>query len=521
MLEKLIIVVNLIVYLALFCLFFIDIWEFSVDDSFIFFRYAENIARGFGVVFNHGETPGEGFTSWAWVGLLSIICLSGFELIVTSKCLGFLFFLFSAGLVFVIIAELNSWSSTGKITAFILAGGVLLNYPLLAHSVSGMETSLFIFSFTGLIYVTTRAWNGQEHDDKYWLLLSLSTFFLFLVRPEGIVAGGISYLTLGIRHQGAWRKPRVYLFIMSGLIIPLALFLLWKLVYFGHILPLTFYHKVVSGEREYEWTFRLFFRFVGAYGWLIFPVLLLSYHTLYSHRKKIFWYYYILFIVMIGFYLFFVPVMNYLNRFYMPYLVVLVILLSPAVSSLVGTILNLKNGISRLVLILLIFFLMVTGMNLNIHRDRRSVENWKMMVTPERYRGKLGRVMSFLPSTVVVANTEMGVIPYYSGLTCLDMAGLTDPIIAHQGLTMNYLSSRNTDLILFARDVRKIPAQEFQTNYFPYGKIFLAPAFKHDYEFLGSFVAWADKKSRYYFFVNKNSAKNSDIRQWYQKYVKL
>src|ERR1700694_476045 len=48
----------------------------GVDDANIFFRYAHNIARGHGFVFNPGGERVEGFTSLLWV----LVCAFFFKL---------------------------------------------------------------------------------------------------------------------------------------------------------------------------------------------------------------------------------------------------------------------------------------------------------------------------------------------------------------------------------------------------------------------------------------------------------
>jgi len=41
-----------------------------VDDAYIFFRYAENIVNGYGFVWNIGEQPVEGYTSFLYLVVL-------------------------------------------------------------------------------------------------------------------------------------------------------------------------------------------------------------------------------------------------------------------------------------------------------------------------------------------------------------------------------------------------------------------------------------------------------------------
>lgn len=46
--------------------------NFTTDDPFISYRYAENLASGYGLVFNKGEWV-EGFSNPTWVFILSLI----------------------------------------------------------------------------------------------------------------------------------------------------------------------------------------------------------------------------------------------------------------------------------------------------------------------------------------------------------------------------------------------------------------------------------------------------------------
>jgi hypothetical protein len=50
--------------------FHIAIVDYSADDGFISFRYADHLARGQGLVYNIGERV-EGYTNFLWVALLA------------------------------------------------------------------------------------------------------------------------------------------------------------------------------------------------------------------------------------------------------------------------------------------------------------------------------------------------------------------------------------------------------------------------------------------------------------------
>ena len=46
-------------------------WQWTIDDSFISYRYAANLAAGHGLVFNHGEWV-EGYSNPMWVLILAV-----------------------------------------------------------------------------------------------------------------------------------------------------------------------------------------------------------------------------------------------------------------------------------------------------------------------------------------------------------------------------------------------------------------------------------------------------------------
>src|SRR3989304_2142112 len=50
---------------------------FLTDDAYISFRYARNLARGAGLVFNPGGEPVEGYTNFLWVVLLAGVARLG------------------------------------------------------------------------------------------------------------------------------------------------------------------------------------------------------------------------------------------------------------------------------------------------------------------------------------------------------------------------------------------------------------------------------------------------------------
>src|SRR5438045_1442706 len=59
---------------------------FVIDDAFISFRYAENLARGHGLVYNPGDYV-EGYTNFLWVVIIAAVNALGGDSLLWSKLL--------------------------------------------------------------------------------------------------------------------------------------------------------------------------------------------------------------------------------------------------------------------------------------------------------------------------------------------------------------------------------------------------------------------------------------------------
>src|SRR5258706_10068098 len=53
------------------------VYNATVDDAFITFRYSSNLLAGEGPRWNPGELPVEGYTSFGWMVLMTGPCLAG------------------------------------------------------------------------------------------------------------------------------------------------------------------------------------------------------------------------------------------------------------------------------------------------------------------------------------------------------------------------------------------------------------------------------------------------------------
>jgi hypothetical protein len=90
--TKNICIVAIFVSVILFILMLVYVWNFTVDDAFISFVYGEHLANGFGLVWNIGQPPVEGYTNFLWVLMIAFILLLKLNPVISIKLIGLLCF---------------------------------------------------------------------------------------------------------------------------------------------------------------------------------------------------------------------------------------------------------------------------------------------------------------------------------------------------------------------------------------------------------------------------------------------
>lgn len=223
----------------------------TMDDAFISFRYAENLAAGNGLVFNIGERV-EGYTNFLWTVLLAVPAWFGagehdLGMLLVGK---FMSLGFSLGSLAVVCWDRGPAAARRPLAAFPL-GAVFLatTAPALVWSMGALEGPMVGF----LLALSAREWFREVDPQLPQRKLSLSALWLALAcmtRPEPIVliaplfALRLAFWSKPLR--GAWREHLRYLLTFA---VPCALFLLWRWSYYGDLLPNTYYAKL-HGDRN-------------------------------------------------------------------------------------------------------------------------------------------------------------------------------------------------------------------------------------------------------------------------------
>lgn len=181
-----------------------------LDDSYIHFQYARQMASGEPYVYSPGDDPTSGATSFLYTPLLSIGYLIGFHglsLAYWAVAWGLFAFLLSAWLIYRLILEslvakrpleplfeqggeqqAMWWISLLLTLAYVVTGAFAW------AAVSGMETMLFVLAVLLSLYTY------QRGDPKY---IAMAGAFAALTRPEGAIIALTLTLILLMRSRRA------------------------------------------------------------------------------------------------------------------------------------------------------------------------------------------------------------------------------------------------------------------------------------------------------------------------------
>ena len=203
---------------------------YQVDDAFIVYRYARNLARGDGFVFNEGERV-EGVTCFLWTVALVPFSLAGLPLPRVAPVLTAI-----AGLSCLVLVARRHAESEGRVrldTRDLLPALLLAASPAFAYwSVGALETVPYALLLTLAAREHARERHGGGSASAVWLGLA------GLVRPETpllVAALGVDRVrTHGLKATVRWFA------IVAAFFVP---FVLFRRLYFGSWLPNTYFAK--------------------------------------------------------------------------------------------------------------------------------------------------------------------------------------------------------------------------------------------------------------------------------------
>ncbi len=483
--------------------------NFIQDDAFISYRYVKNLVGGRGLVFNPGERV-EGYTNFLWIILLAVFTILGMNTVAASKILGLAGGCLSLLLLYRITrillrGEGIDWkraedrererrkedqensegqkkgkARTGPAAWLALAPPLLMaaNGAFAYWSISGLESGLFI----PLILAAAYFYLTRER------LMVPFAALATLVRPEGALVFAVFLLDKVLFRRNGLKNGLRFAAAYAVLLSP---YLIFKVAYYGNLLPNPFYAKTgfsweyVRSGLDYFWRF---LRHYGLWGGL-YLLTLIGWRRIPAGREDstrvrrlallMIWIYSLAVILIGGDVLqghrFFLPVLPFLYLFVGWSL----IRLRSAVTA--GPLRRLLPAAILAILLAMTFFL---------------PRPW--LLTVRRAEIGLGRKMAVMAAELnalfdgrfTMAASTIGALSYYSEATVIDMLGLTDPVIAkhpeeipgiaspwkERNYNGRYLLSRDPDVIIFSTGMKpSAPAEralllysDFRDHYYPY-----------------------------------------------------
>ncbi len=411
------------------------------DDTYIHLRFAHNLVNGWGIVWNQGEQPVEGSTSFIYLLMIAAIEKLGVQPIWTLAYTCAVFAVLAIATTFVLLQTINQDHLLENLTAVIMLG---LSARLMIWANTGLEVTLYAFALVLCVFLYTLYRTGALPPYFVGLAFAVTSF----IRPECLAIFGVTvaFEFITIYLSGTKKYRPIFMLVGSFLIIYSPVFL-WKWSYFGYPFPNTYYAKTgggliqISGGAAYLWT-NLIETFIpsGLLGLVFLATLRKGSYFL----EKI----YFLIILLSSWLIVAMNGGDYMlkGRFLTPIFPILFVLAGLGISQL-------ADRISRLYRMILISGLLLISFTV-WYLEKPIVKNYADRPFPTAKANKPREIVS-TPEFVMIgralrdiaqpgdsiALVPIGAIGYYSGMTVYDMVGLVDPTIAHEPFSQEYIKS--------------------------------------------------------------------------------
>ena len=208
------------------------------DDQMISMRYAENLARGFGLVWNPGGERIEGYTNFLWVVYMAIFHAAHVPKHLISLCIEASGAVFLALNLFVVHRIAVRIFKDDRV-ALLAVAMTAFYIPLDNWAFQGTEVSVITLLVSLGVLWTLDSWESEATPWRLWVLLGATT----LIRPDMVVFAGVIALAVAIGHRRRVAMLSTSAVLVGALVAGETAFRLW---YFGDPLPNTYYLKVTG-----------------------------------------------------------------------------------------------------------------------------------------------------------------------------------------------------------------------------------------------------------------------------------
>jgi len=436
------------------------------DDAYMFLRYAKLWLAGYGESWNAGEGPVYGNTSQ--LHFFVVLALRAFTsysdrlvLSLSSAIPALLFLLYLPWVCAKHAAVYSGKPGWIRYAFWFLTASAAFAYftSISMHFKTGMDACLSLLLH--LLLIDCVLTYSKQPTRSRLILVAVVVYLAFLARPDNLMTCAL-FAFLGVMLLAKNYRSALVLCVVTGVLVLLDGFIKWQ--YFGDVVPLAFYVKqqgfyegfndVISNSPWFSFSHFL-------YGVWPFALLL----CWYCRRENFLMLGVMLIPALLTIFYYFTlqTIMNLEARYFFPFTVYFVMAAVLVVRHDIRAIFSAKG-----IFIALLFSGLYVGIGL-IHEHRWTVAGFftsapttcddsalnrgadlpKLPPVPvkDSYHG-VSDMMKLMPAGVTVAMTEHGYMgAFHTHVNILDMIGLHNREVAHQGYSTDWFYAKKPDAI--------------------------------------------------------------------------
>lgn len=474
-----------VVFLASLAWFAWGAWSvrrLAIDDAYITYRFAWRLAHDGNLQWNRGEAPVEGYTSFLAVVISAVFERAGIRPILAWKAMGIGLALGAAGFA--------AWGAAILLGRFLvparraglpwLAAALWLANPVVAaHAMSGMETMLFAFLLTMTTALALRIALSPPPARRALLSLAVCFLLLGMARPEGVLWSLLCIAAIWPALSRISRRDFAAALLL-GFFLPGAVYFVSRWVYFGDLLPATFHAKAGGAPsplgrlHTYLPSHWAVWRYVRQ-NWLCMGVVgaagigLVEVRRLADSRQPgtALWAPAGLLLASLACLAFFsamhIEIMGYCDRFLFPFGQTLwVLVFAPTVGAIIVFVASPRwrqahwRRAGLALATVAVCALIACGARMlpvwqRRYRDTQGLaQSNSTIYMPYRHVGRtLDELAARAGRQMRIFHHNMGILMYFAPrFDSIDPVGLVDRHVAHHGFSVDYLYSRNPDILL-------------------------------------------------------------------------
>jgi hypothetical protein len=207
------------------------------EDAAILLRYAQHLADGHGIVWNLGGPPTEGATDFVFLCLVAAAVKLGLSAMTAAAAVGGAAHALTAAAVYLVVRRLHgappSWA--------FLSGAALALGPGVVYVDTRFGTPLFALVACAAWTLAHRASMPQASRGDA-LSFAVAALALGLARPDGLVLA-VLMLAAIVWYRGARASATVTVAFAAVVGVLGTMYFIWRWRYFGHVLPLPLLKK--------------------------------------------------------------------------------------------------------------------------------------------------------------------------------------------------------------------------------------------------------------------------------------